>query len=239
MTTGTGVVYQQSSDSLGLVVIPAEEFTINKAGTGSKDGDSWAFGMDTMGYFGDGYMQSVMLGGSDGSTTNAADVVVMGRNIGSADVAAAEEVWDAVERPVLTMNMWGLRENRANWVPAGIGCENINGDTLVVNGIIQNDDAVFGGLTDTINWWNGSFSSFVPDSARVAAGNGTLMIESEDLRPLFMRWKANTEFYPGAGHAPSHVRSFMGMGNDNDDPANYFGFSDDAGWSGRCCRYHH
>ncbi len=389
VTTGTGVVYQQSSDSLGLVVIPAEEFTINKAGTGSKDGDSWAFGSDTAGYFGDGYMQSVMLGGGDGSTTNAetvnakltydvefvktgshyvfahvyypssnndsfwyglngstdsgngrmdqsnwgnwiwdegnnsfdvpaaglhtfdimqrepdaivdmiiltsnpnfdpatyewqsyvpyevvfvtpsdssfdmpvveaieaytgdatynvtlleksvidnsdlamlnaADVVVMGRNIGSADVAAAEEVWDAVERPVLTMNMWGLRENRANWVPAGIGCENINGDTLVVNGIIQNSDAVFGGLTDTITWWNGSFSSFVPDSARVAAGNGTLMVESEDYRPLFMRWKANLEYYPGAGHAPSHMRSFIGMGNDNNDPANYFGFSEDA-----------
>ena len=385
------VTYYQDSDSLGLVVIPAEGFTLNKAGTGSKAGDSWKFASDTAGYLGDGYMQSVMLGGGDGSTSNAetinakltynvefahsgthylwshvyypggsndsywfgldgtvadrcdnsnwnnwlwdqgnssfdvdttgfhtfdvmqrepdaivdmliitrdpnfdpvtdstwfygptppvamynvvyvapaasndtvtiqaieayeggsvfsvtvleksiidstdlamldtADVVVMGRNINSSDVGAAADVWDAIERPVMAMGLWGLRENRANWVPAGIGCENINGDTLVVNGIILNNDAVFGGLTDTIVWWNGSHSPFVPDSAHIAAGNGTLMVESDDLRPLFIRWNANQEFYPGAGHQPNHARSYMGIGNDNATPANYFGFSDDA-----------
>ena len=385
------LTYYQNSDSLGLVVISAEDFTENNAGTGIKDGDSWEFGTDTTGFLGDGYMQSVMAAG-DGDITNAetvnakltynvefvhtgthylwalvyfpdgsgdsffyglngsvinrvdgdpygaykwdqgnssfnvdtmglhtidimqreptaivdmiivtrdpnfdpvadsswinppppveaqyevvfvtpsmtshdtttiqaieayeggtvfsvtvleksiidstdlaqldtADVVVMGRNIGSADVGAAAAIWDSISRPVMAMGLWGLRESRANWVPAGIECENLNGDTLVVNGIIQNNDTVFGGLIDTIVWWNGSYSAFVPDSAHIAAGNGRLMVESEDLRPLFIRWDAFEEYYPGAGHEPNHIRSYMGLGNDNASPANYFGFSEDG-----------
>ena len=65
------VVYDQDPGPLGLVVMPAEDFTRNKAGRGIKAGDSWKFGTDTTGYLGNGYMQSVMLGGGDGSTSNA------------------------------------------------------------------------------------------------------------------------------------------------------------------------
>ncbi|MFK7922834.1 MAG: T9SS type A sorting domain-containing protein [Bacteroidia bacterium] len=385
------VTYFQDSDSLGLVVIQAEEFTLNKAGTGTKAGDSWKFASDSVGYLGDGYMESVMLGGGDGDVDNAetinakltfnvefvhtgahylwahvnfpggsgdsfffgldgdvveqvsgspfgsykwdegnsnfmvdtvglhtldimqrepnaiidmiivtrdasfdpvtdstwfygptppvaqynvvfvtptasndtvaineieayeggsvfsvtvleksvidstdlgqldtADVVVMGRNINSGDVAAATGVWDAIQRPVLAMGMWGLRENRANWVPAGIGVENINGDSLIVNGTIQNTDSVFEGMTGTIPWWNGSHSAFVPDTAQIAAGNGTLMVESDDQRPLFIRWDAFEEYYPGAGHSPNHIRSYLGLGNDDATPINYFGFSSEG-----------
>lgn len=376
--------YHQSTDSLGLVVIQTENFTINKDGTGPKLGDLWQFGTDTAGYFGSGYMQSVMLGGGDGSTTNAetvnakltynvefvntgthyiwayvyypsgsedsfwygidstvadrmdnsnwntwlwdqgnssfnvdsgshtldimqrepgaivdmiivssnpnfdprtndaweiylpkqvvfvtpsdssidttmikaidayedgntfivsvleksiidssdlaqlnaADVVVMGRNINSGDVGAATAIWDAIERPVLSVNMWGLRDSRANWVP-GLNCENINDTNAVVNGIIQNNDPVFEGLTDTVPWWNGHHSAFNVDPNRMAAGNGTLMVESEDMRPLFIRWRGNKEFYPGAGHQPNNIRSFIGMGSDDagGGAPNYFGFT--------------
>jgi hypothetical protein len=177
--------------------------------------------------FGVTVLEKSVVDASDLAQFNAADVVIMGRNIGSNDVAAGAAIWDSISKPVLSVNMYGLRSTRANWVPAPIDAENFDGDTVVVNGIIQNGDPVFGGLTDTIVWWNGRYSAFSVDSGRVAAGNGTLMVESADLRPLFIRWDAFEEFYPGAGHEPRGIRSFMGAGIDdrNGNPPSYFAFS--------------
>ena len=63
--------YLQRDDSLGLVIIPAEDFSAYRPGNGIKEGDEWLSLSDTAGFFGEGYMQSLMLGGGDGSTSNA------------------------------------------------------------------------------------------------------------------------------------------------------------------------
>lgn len=162
---------------------------------------------------------------------NAADVVIMGRNIGSSDVGTAMTVWDEVTAPVISTNMWGLRgvENKAFWTPID-DCANVTSDpdTILQAEILVAEDPVFEGISETtIDWWGGMFSVFAADDNYNGAGNGVLLAKSNDNRPLFIRWKKDVEFYAGAGHAPKGDRTFIGCGND-DTEINYFGFSDVA-----------
>lgn len=168
---------------------------------------------------------------SDIPVFNAADIVIMGRSINSGDVGVSKDLWDQVTTPVMSMNMWGLRGTDARtdkgmWVN-NAECENIVDDeAAVVEANILVDDAVFEGATGTQDWWNGRYSAFGPDAEGDDAGNGVLLAETADNRPLFIRWSANVEFYPGAGHSPLGERTFIGCGQDNTAPNVYFGFSD-------------
>ncbi len=63
--------YDQNNDALGLVVIDAENNSDYRKGTGIKAGDRWMHGSSQAGYLGTGYVESIMLGGGDGSTSNA------------------------------------------------------------------------------------------------------------------------------------------------------------------------
>ena len=132
----------------------------------------------------------------------------------------------------LSMNPWGLRgrSDKGAWTPAN-DCDNIGADAADVleANIVAADDAVFAGIdTDTIDWWQGNYSAFRADAQGDDAGNGMLLAETSDKRPLFMRWAANVEFYPGAGHTPKGDRSFIGCGSDNGGLVVYFSFSDVA-----------
>ncbi len=164
---------------------------------------------------------------ADVSALNAADVVVMGRNIGSGDVGAAMAAWDEVEAPVLSMNLWGMRSNRAMWIDNG-GATNVTTplDT-VLQATLVGTDPVFDGLTGTIDYWNGPFSAFTPDGDDTDHGNGELLAQASDGTPLFVRWDAGVEFYPGAGHSAAGIRTYIGNGNDQDTVV-YFGFTTDA-----------
>lgn len=77
MASGVAAVIPLKADFIqsdeGMVDIPAEDFSSNTAGTGSKVGDAWVLGAETVGFMGTGYMQSVMAAG-DGSTGNAETV---------------------------------------------------------------------------------------------------------------------------------------------------------------------
>ena len=164
---------------------------------------------------------------SDTTQLNAADVVIMGRKIGSSDVGTAKAVWDSVTSPVISMNMWGLRNlsAKAYWTPIN-SCVNITSDAdTVLQAVLTHNDPVFNGLSDTTNWWTGMFSVFGAD--KDGAGNGVVLAKTIDNRPLFIRWASGVEFYPGAGHAPKGDRTFIGCGNDNTS-LNYFGFTAEA-----------
>ncbi|MBN2166458.1 MAG: cadherin-like beta sandwich domain-containing protein [Marinilabiliaceae bacterium] len=160
---------------------------------------------------------------------NTADVVIMGRNIGSSDIGSGMEAWDEITAPVLSTNMYGLRglENKAWWTPINSAADiATNADTILKAKILVSDDPVFEGITDSvINWWSGMFSIFGEDTQNNAAGNGMLLAKSVDNRPLFIRWAKDVEFYPGAGHSPKGDRSYIGNGNDKTQ-INYFGFTD-------------
>ncbi len=60
----------QPSDTLGLVVIPAEKFDFYRPGLGSKKGDTFTLEDSISGFFGEGYMRANMAKG-DGSISNA------------------------------------------------------------------------------------------------------------------------------------------------------------------------
>ena len=169
---------------------------------------------------------------SDTTQLNAADVVIMGRNIGSGDVGTARAAWDAVKAPVISMNPWGLRgrSDKGAWTPA-YDCDNVAlNDTIALTASIEaTDDAVFSGITtDSIDWWFGNYSCFRADAEGDDAGNGQLLAQTSDKRPLFIRWAAGVEFYEGAGHTPQGDRTFIGCGSDNGGIINYFGFSEAA-----------
>lgn len=160
---------------------------------------------------------------------NAADVVIMGRSINSSDVGTSKDLWDQITSPVISMNMYGIRNtaDKAYWVATEGGTtENVVGDeNAVIEAVLAGDDAVFGGLSGTITWWNGRYAAFLPDTDM---GNATVLATSTDGRPLFARWAANEPFYVGADHSPSGERTFIGCGQDNTQPNIYFGFSPDA-----------
>jgi hypothetical protein len=140
------------------------------------------------------------------------------------------DLWDKVTAPVLSMNPWGLRnlDGKAKWVNSD-GCSNLVDDVnVVVEATVTSDDPVFGGTKGAVQWWNSCYSAFIPDEDNNDAGNGTLLLASSDNRPLFIRWNANEEFFPEAGHSPSGPRTYMGLGQDNVEPFVYFGFSEFA-----------
>lgn len=160
---------------------------------------------------------------------NAADVVIMGRSIPSPDVGSSREIWDKVTSPVLSMNMWGLRNlsDRAQWVATEGGtAENVVDDeNALIQGAILVDDPIFDGKTGTIDWWNGRFSAFLPDTD---FGNGQVLVQSTDGRALMVRWSANVEYWNGLGRSPMSERTYMGNGQDNTEPVVYFGFSESS-----------
>ncbi|MFB6319421.1 DUF5123 domain-containing protein, partial [Saccharicrinis sp. FJH54] len=165
----------------------------------------------------------------DATALSDYDVVVIGRNIGSDKVGAAKDAWDEVTAPVLCMNMYGIRSNsgRAFWTPTQVANNiTVNADTVLKAQIVKPTDAVFDGITETtIDYWDGMFSIFAPDTEGDDAGNGELLMTSTINEPLFMRWEKNVEFYPGAGHAPKGDRTYLGNGNDNTEVV-YFGFTE-------------
>jgi hypothetical protein len=165
---------------------------------------------------------------SDLTTLNAADVVIMGRNIGSLVVQADMGIWDSITKPVISMNMWALRTTRAKWVNNGSTNNFTKNDTVFVTArILKTDDPVFKGLSsDTVNWWHGSYSHFTNDGSKENdGGNGEVLAITLDSIPVFIRWKAGEEFYPGAGHFPLAERSYIGLAGDGG--INYFNFPND------------
>ena len=73
-TLNTTAFSQEQADFIqsetGLVQIPAEEFSINRPGSGSKDGDTFTQETEVADFLDDGYMKSNMAAG-DGSEENA------------------------------------------------------------------------------------------------------------------------------------------------------------------------
>ena len=162
---------------------------------------------------------------------NAADVVIMGRSIPSSDAGSGNAVWDAITAPVMSMNMYAMRGMAAKcyWTP-NVTCENISnaaGVYLQAN-ILAPNDPVFEGMPATIDWWEGVGNIFSVDAEGDDAGNGVLLAETADKRPLLIRWPAGVEYYPGSGHVPQSIRSYIGNGSDGGGAINYFNFSEDA-----------
>nr|HPR33651.1 T9SS type A sorting domain-containing protein [Prolixibacteraceae bacterium] len=62
-----------------------------------------------------------------------------------------------------------------------------------------------------IDWWIGPYNTI----ATADAGNGTVLaVETMGMRPVFVRWDADSEFYPGSADMPFGPRTFFGLDGD-------------------------
>lgn len=156
---------------------------------------------------------------------NGADVVIMGRSIGSGDIGGdAKDIWDQVTSPVLSMCLWGLRNSRALWFDTGTAAHLEMTDEEFVTANILVEDPVFDGMTGSFNFWAGRYDYLDVTSA----GNGTILAATPEGWPLLARWEAGKEFYEGCGQIPQGPRSYIGLGIDDGNVIDYFSFTDEG-----------
>ncbi len=161
----------------------------------------------------------------DLATLNGADLVVIGRAVGSTNFEKGpkQEAWNAITAPILTSNMWALRNNRLCWFDTD-ACSNVAAASAdeVFQGDIVIDDPVFYHLSGSVDWWTGNYSVIETSDA----GNGdVLAVKSDGGQVLFARFEADVEFYSG-GPTPAGERVFMGCENDDQDVFNYLAYTD-------------
>ncbi|MFA9392834.1 MAG: T9SS type A sorting domain-containing protein [Prolixibacteraceae bacterium] len=145
---------------------------------------------------------------------NNADLVYIGRAVGSTNFQDPNKTfWNEITAPVMTGNMWGIRNNRMNWFNID-QCEAFDGigvDDVMAVDVVEIDDPVFKGQDTPLDWWIGPYNTIAIDDA----GNGMVMaVETANLRPVFVRWEADTEFYDGSVDLPYGPRTFFGMDGD-------------------------
>jgi hypothetical protein len=156
---------------------------------------------------------------------NEADLIYLGRVIPTDPnfMPANKPMWNELYAPIITENMWALRNSRLNWfntvtISMTAGVE----DSAIVYAFIENDqleDEVFEGLedlfedlslADSIPFWYGQWDCINPEEP----GNGTVMARLAGGQPCWVRFDYNEEFYPGSVDAPMGERVYFGLGHD-------------------------
>lgn len=148
---------------------------------------------------------------------NNADLVYIGRAVASTNFQDPNKTfWNEITAPVMTGNMWALRNSRMNWFNSA-DCANIDEpgmEDVLDAEVYEADDPVFkdlGGET-FLGWWKGPYSTIAAEDV----GYGTLMaVEGNSMNPIFVRWESDLEFYDGSGDMPFGPRTFFGLGNDD------------------------
>ncbi len=161
---------------------------------------------------------------------NTANLIYIGRRVPSTNFESPKkEVWNALYPPIMTENMWALRNNRMNW----FNTENILFNTAVEDSAIlyaaieEPDDEVFDDIeelfndlviTDSVAWWYGSYNIIQPDDV----GNGTVMATADGGWPIWVRFDYDEEFYPNSIDMPAGDRVFFGLGCERDNLYQYY-----------------
>lgn len=149
------------------------------------------------------------------ATLEMADLVYIGRRVPSTNFESPKkEVWNALEVPIMTENMWALRSNRMNW---------FNTEDIFVNDQVEDTeevyatievptDDVFKGMEvdDSVVWWIGPHNIIDPADGDV--GNGTVLATARGGKPIFVRFEDGAEFYSGSLDTPANERVYFGLG---------------------------
>ncbi|MFA9391992.1 MAG: T9SS type A sorting domain-containing protein [Prolixibacteraceae bacterium] len=165
-------------------------------------------------------------------TLNTADLVYIGRAVGSTNFQdPKKQIWNSIEAPIMTGNMWALRNTRMNWFNSAdcVGGGEFGSEDVVEVEVLEGDDPVFANIDLSSGWWIGAYNTIEAEDG----GNGTVMlaeITSGNYRPVFVRFEAGVEFYDGAVDEPAGPRTFMGMDCDASGatPFNYSAYTDEA-----------
>jgi fructose-specific component phosphotransferase system IIB-like protein len=149
-------------------------------------------------------------------TLNDADLVIMGRGTPSSMFQNQNKlVWNAIEAPILNLELWNCRSSRLNWFNS-TAMEHENDIGTVLNATLDMaSDPVFTGITPDANgevpWAVGPYDVLREKDA----GNGQVVARSAvDSSVLFIRFDPWVEFYAGAGDRPAGYRTMIGNGND-------------------------
>ena len=129
--------------------------------------------------------------------------------------------WNELYAPIMTENMWALRNERMNWFNTmNIAANTAVEDSALVYATLEDpNDEIFDGLeelfedldiTDSIPFWYGQWDCINPDDP----GNETVMATLPGGEPCWVRFEDGDEFYPGSGDIPSGERVYFGLGHD-------------------------
>jgi hypothetical protein len=173
-------------------------------------------------------------------TLNNANLVIIGRSVptltlgGDGTTGAADKIaWNDIPTPILTGNMWALRNTRLNWFNTATITGYTTDEGAVYNAVIDDeakDDPVFAGLDTSapIPWAAGLID--VIGDATTDAGNSKVLARMETGELLFARFEPYEYFYEGATDLPAGPRSYIGNGRDASSlpPFNYFPFTEES-----------
>ena len=155
---------------------------------------------------------------------NAADLVIVGRGVKSGDVLDNRQVFNDVTTPTIQTSPWVVRGDRLAYVTGGTEHQNTD-DAKVVSALVQDEShAVFTGVTITegaMDWTIGYTSDL---TAETGGPVGTVLAKTADERVLLTVIDAGTAL--ASGYTPAGMRAYMGNGQDNVEPHNYWNFSD-------------
>jgi hypothetical protein len=151
-----------------------------------------------------------------------ADLIYIGRPIPSATFQDPHKTaWNELYAPIMTENMWALRNERMNWFNTmNIAANTAIEDSALVYATLEDpNDEIFDGLeelfedldiTDSIPFWYGQWDCINPDDP----GNGTVMAVLAGGEPCWVRFEDGDEFYPGSIDVPAGERVYFGLGHD-------------------------
>lgn len=172
---------------------------------------------------------------ADKDTLNNADMVYIGRAVGSWNFQDAnKDEWNAITAPIMTGNMWAIRNNRMNWFNTdGCGTDYASLDYVVEADILDETDEVFSieGFETPMGWWIGPYD--YPNVEDGGRGDVMAVISGTNF-PVFVRFREGREFYTGAGSEPAGERVFFGMDADGGTDAdglqlyNYSAYTENA-----------
>ncbi|MBN1780567.1 T9SS type A sorting domain-containing protein [bacterium] len=169
-------------------------------------------------------------------TLNNADLVIMGRSTPSTMYQNENKIaWNAVEAPILNVELWNCRSSRLNWFKSTkTEHEGDLGDVLNATMDLASDP-VFAGIVPDANgeipWCVGPYDLL----REKTAGNGQVVARAAtDSSVLFVRFNPWVEFFDGSVDKPAGYRSMIGHGNDATTDAagltiyNYYNFTDES-----------
>jgi hypothetical protein len=151
-----------------------------------------------------------------------ADLIYIGRPIPSVTFQDPHKTaWNELYAPIMTENMWALRNERMNWFNTmNIAANTAVEDSALVYATLEDpNDEIFDGLeelfedldiTDSIPFWYGQWDCINPDDP----GNGTVMAVLAGGEPCWVRFEDGDEFYPGSVDIPEGERVYFGLGHD-------------------------
>ena len=160
---------------------------------------------------------------------NAADLIIVGRSPNSGDFDDPDkEYWNGLTAPLILNTQWAARSSRMNMFES-TSAYHMNDSPAVAYGMVTAPaDMVFDAVTlegDSLPWMVPPHD-FIENND--SATNGEILAFFNETSPLFARWDAGVEYYPGAGDMPAGPRTYFGFGNDDAGWANFFPLTREA-----------